>query len=81
MKRRNHHIRVGERPYAFTTGSDEYGSTFLCLATETIHIDGTLEERRKAAQAFAEANGLSVVDTSRPVVVRTPRTRDHLSTT
>ena len=83
MHRILNRLRAGQRPHAFSTGNDDYGSTVLVCSTGSIHIDGTLPERRKAAQAFAEAVGLSVVDTSRPVVLpaRAPRDREHLHTT
>ena len=56
---------VGPAPTAFSTGHVECGTTVLNLQTETVVLTGDLECRRRAAQALAEAVGLSVVDTAR----------------
>lgn len=78
-------IRViaGERPNAFAAGTDEAGATVLVCRTGTVRIEGTLEERRRAARAMAEAAGLHVVDEQQSVVMPESyyRDRDNLRTT
>jgi hypothetical protein len=76
-------LSAGPRPTAFSTGTDEYGTTALFCRSGSVHIDGDLDERRRVAEVIANAVGLQVVDTSRPVILpdSAPRDRDHLRTT
>jgi hypothetical protein len=76
-------VVAGPRPTAFSTGTDEFGTTSLVCQSGTVWIEGDLDDRRRVAEVLANAVGLQVVDTSRPVVLpdSAPRDRDHLRTT
>ena len=65
-------LTAGNGPQAYSTGTDEAGATVLVCTDGTVRISGDLEERRRVVQALTEAVGLSVVDTSRPVVLDRP---------
>jgi hypothetical protein len=54
-------LTVGPAPTAFSTEDD---TTVVFLQNDTVTFAGDLDHRRRAAQAFAEAVGLSVVDTN-----------------
>jgi hypothetical protein len=47
--------------------SESSDTTILALDGTSIHFEGSLEDRRRLAQFLAEAVGLSVVDTSKPL--------------
>ena len=75
-------IIAGDRPTAFSAGTDEAGATVLVCRTGTVRIEGDLEERRRVAIAVAEAAGLRAVDVTKPVVIpELPRDRDNLRAT
>ncbi len=61
-------VVIGDAPTAYTLRSESgTGRTVVALVGGTLTLEGTEGQRRKLAQAVAEACGLAVVDpTHRP---------------